>query len=520
MRDILKINKCLISVSDKSNIVKFARGIVAKKIEIISTGNTFKILKDKKVKVKKVESITKFPEILGGRVKTLHPKIFGGILGDHSKPIHVKEMKKHQLEKFQLVVVNLYPFEQVIKKTNNIEKCIENIDVGGPSMIRGAAKNYNSTVIVIDTQDYNEVINQIQKYGGITLDFRKKLAYKAFEKTMEYDRNISEWMSENLLTTKKNNFYISASNANNLRYGENPHQKASFYSTIKNKSLFFEKLNGKELSYNNLNDLRLGLKLVAEFSSPTCVIIKHAIPSSVSEAKDINSAWDKAYKADSLSAFGGVVVFNKKLDEAVAKKMSKIFLEVIVAPSYSKAALNIFTKKSNLRIVQIKNIKKLVSSFKKDISLLPGGMLVQDVDKFNITKSKLKVVTRKNPSKKEIEDLVFAFKVVKYVRSNAIVIAKNKTTIGIGSGNTSRVDSVQFAIMKAKRSCGKNNNLEGAVLASDAFFPFSDSIKFANEANIASIIQPGGSINDKKVIDETDKKKMSMVFTGKRCFSH
>ena len=260
MRDILKINKCLISVSDKSNIVKFARGIVAKKIEIISTGNTFKILKDKKVKVKKVESITKFPEILGGRVKTLHPKIFGGILGDPSKPIHVKEMKKHQLEKFQLVVVNLYPFEQVIKKTNNIEKCIENIDVGGPSMIRGAAKNYNSTAIVIDTQDYNEVINQIQKYGGITLDFRKKLAYKAFEKTMEYDRNISEWMSENLLTTKKNNFYISASNGNNLRYGENPHQKASFYSTIKNKSLFFEKLNGKELSYNNLNDLEIRLE--------------------------------------------------------------------------------------------------------------------------------------------------------------------------------------------------------------------------------------------------------------------
>ncbi len=521
MKDILKINKCLISVSDKSDIIKFAKHIVAKKIEIVSTGNTYNKIKEKGIKVKKVESITKFPEILDGRVKTLHPKIFGGILGDTQKSNHRRDMKNHALDKFELVVVNLYPFEKVTEQTNNVEKCIENIDVGGPSMIRGAAKNYNSTAIVIDKEDYKKIIEQIKKYGGITLDLRKKLAHKAFERTMQYDAKISAWMSKNLLKQEETDFLISASNPNKLRYGENPHQKASFYSTIKNKDLFFEKLNGKELSYNNLNDLKLGLKLVAEFNSPTCVIIKHAIPSSVSESKDINSAWEKAYKADSLSAFGGVIIFNKKLDEKLARKISKIFLEVIVAPSYTKAALKILSKKLNLRIVKIKNINFLISAFKKDISFLPGGMLVQDVDKFKVTKNKFKVVTQKHPTKKEIEDLVFAYKVVKHVRSNAIVIAKNKTTIGIGSGNTSRVDSVQFAIIKAKRAfAGKKNIIEGSVMASDAFFPFPDSIKIASNANIKSIIQPGGSISDHTVIEETNKENISMVFTGKRCFSH
>ena len=521
MKDILKINKCLISVSDKSDIIKFAKNIVAKNIEIVSTGNTYKKLKQRGIKVKKVESITKFPEILDGRVKTLHPKIFGGILGDIKNPNHRRDMKRYDLNKFELVVVNFYPFEKVIKQTNNVEKCIENIDIGGPSMIRGAAKNYNSTTVVIEKEDYSQIIEQIKKYGGITSDLRKRLACKAFERTMQYDTKISMWMSKSLLEQEETNFFIAPRNPNKLRYGENPHQKASFYSTTKNKNLFFEKLNGKELSYNNLNDLKLGLKLVAEFNSPTCVIIKHAIPSSVSEAKDINSAWEKAYKADSLSAFGGVVIFNKKLDEQLARKISKIFLEVIVAPSYTKAALQILYKKSNLRVIKIKNIINLVSAFKRDISLLPGGMLVQDVDKFKVKKNKFKVVTQKHPTKKEIEDLVFAYKVVKHVRSNAIVIAKNKTTIGIGSGNTSRVDSVQFAIIKAKRAfAGKKDIIIGAVMASDAFFPFPDSIKIASKANIKAIIQPGGSISDATVVEETDKENISMVFTGKRCFSH
>ncbi|MBV69235.1 MAG: bifunctional phosphoribosylaminoimidazolecarboxamide formyltransferase/inosine monophosphate cyclohydrolase, partial [Pelagibacterales bacterium] len=260
MKDILKINKCLISVSDKSDIIKFAKNIVAKNIEIVSTGNTYKKLKQRGIKVKKVESITKFPEILDGRVKTLHPKIFGGILGDIKNPNHRRDMKRYDLNKFELVVVNFYPFEKVIKQTNNVEKCIENIDIGGPSMIRGAAKNYNSTTVVIEKEDYSQIIEQIKKYGGITSDLRKRLACKAFERTMQYDTKISMWMSKSLLEQEETNFFIAPRNPNKLRYGENPHQKASFYSTTKNKNLFFEKLNGKELSYNNLNDLKLGLK--------------------------------------------------------------------------------------------------------------------------------------------------------------------------------------------------------------------------------------------------------------------
>ena len=522
MKEVLKINKCLISVSDKSNLIKFAKKIYAKKIDILSTGNTYNKLKQNGIKAKKVESITKFPEILEGRVKTLHPKIFGGILGDPKKISHERDMRKHKLDKFELIIVNLYPFEKVIEQTNDIKKCIENIDVGGPSMIRGAAKNFNSTAIVIDNKDYSKIIEQINKYGGITLEYRKKLAYKAFERTMLYDTKISLWMRKNLIHEEDSNFFLSATNPNKLRYGENPHQKASFYSMTKKRDLFFEKLNGKELSYNNLNDLKLGLKLASEFKKPACIIIKHAIPSSVSESKDLSSAWKKAYEADSLSAFGGVVIFNKKLDARLAKKIDKIFLEVIVAPSFTKEALKILCKKINLRLVKIKNISKLVSTFKTDISLLPGGVLVQDVDKSKITKISIKVASKKKPSRQQIDDLLFAYKVVKYVRSNAIVIAKNKTTIGIGSGNTSRVDSVQFAIIKAKRaySLKKGNAIKGAVMASDAFFPFSDSIKFASKANISAIIQPGGSISDKKVLEVTDKENISMVLTGKRCFSH
>ncbi len=521
MKEILKIKKCLISVSDKSNIIEFAKSIIDNKIDIVSTGNTYKKLKEQGIKAKTVESVTKFPEILEGRVKTLHPKIFGGILGDIRKNKHIKEMQKHGLDKYELVVVNLYPFEEVIEKTQDIFKCIENIDVGGPSMIRGAAKNYNSTAIVVDKLDYNEVIKELIKYGGLTLELRKKLACKAFEKTMLYDFKIASWMRKKLLSKKDNRLIISGSNYNKLRYGENPHQKAGFYSTAESNKTFFEKINGKELSYNNLNDIGLGLKLVSEFVSPTCVIIKHAIPSSVSESKDINSAWVKAFSADSLSAFGGVIIFNREVNKKLAEKLSSIFLEAIVAPSFSEESLDILSKKSNLRLVKIKNIKSLVSKFNLDISLLPGGMLVQDVDKFSIKKNQMKVVTKKKPTKKEIDDLVFAFKVVKYVRSNAIVIAKNKTTIGIGSGNTSRVDSVQFAIIKAKRSMpGKKEIIKGSVMASDAFFPFSDSIKLASKAKIKAIIQPGGSISDNDVITETNKEKISMVFTGKRCFSH
>ncbi len=508
-------------MSDKTNIINFSEVLQRENIEIVSTGNTYRRLCEKGIKVKKVEAVTSFPEVLDGRVKTLHPKIFGGILGDPKKLKHKSDMQRYNLKKFDLVVVNLYPFEKIITKTNNIDTCIENIDVGGPSMIRAAAKNYSATAVIVDIKDYNEVLKEIKEYKGISLELRKKLALKAFSRTMKYDCSIRTWMEANLADVKSDDFCLQGIKITNLRYGENPHQKASIYSTTKKNGLFYEQLNGKELSYNNLNDLKLGLKLISEFNAPTCVIIKHAIPSSVAESKDINSSWQKAFSADSLSAFGGVVVFNKIVDSKLATKLNKIFLELIVAPGFTKKALLLFSKKSKLRIIKIKNIKGLLSNFKKEVSLLPESLLVQDIDNAKITKKKLKVVTLKKPRNKEIEDLIFAYKVVKYVRSNAIVIAKNKTTIGIGSGNTSRVDSVQFALIKARRAFNeKKDILKGAVLASDAFFPFPDSIKLASKANISSIIQPGGSLNDDKVIAETDKEKISMVFTGKRCFSH
>ncbi|MBF96158.1 MAG: bifunctional phosphoribosylaminoimidazolecarboxamide formyltransferase/inosine monophosphate cyclohydrolase [Pelagibacterales bacterium] len=518
---MLKINRCLISVSDKTNIIKFAETISKNKIEIVSTGNTYRVLYKNGIKATKVEKISGFPEVLEGRVKTLHPKIFGGILADPLRPNHKRDMINHNLKKFDLVVVNLYPFEAITSQTSDLKKCIENIDVGGPSMIRAAAKNYSSTAIIVDIQDYNEVLEEIINLKGISLDLRKKLAGKAFARTMKYDAKITGWMNENLIQNKNNDLLIYGEKINNLRYGENPHQKSTLYSTNNNRKLFYEQLNGKELSYNNLNDLKLGLKLSSEFSEPACVIIKHAIPSSVAISNDIYSAWNKAFNADSLSAFGGVVVLNKLIDEKLANKLNKIFLEVIVAPSFTAKALTIFSKKPNLRIIKIKNIKKLINSFKKDVLLFSDILLSQDVDNAKTEERKLKTVTKKKPTRKEIEDLIFAYKVVKYVRSNAIVIAKNKTTLGIGSGNTSRVDSVQFAIFKAKRAIkGNKNGLKGSVLASDAFFPFSDSIKLAGKAKVSAIIQPGGSISDTKVIEDTNKEKISMVFSERRCFSH
>ncbi len=522
MKNILKIKKCLISVSDKTNILELADKLSQLKVQIISTGNTYKTIEKNIALVKKVDSITDFPEILDGRVKTLHPKIFGGILADVKKNQHIKDMKRHGIEKIELVVVNLYPFEQVIKQTSNVLKCIENIDIGGPSMIRAAAKNYMSTAVVVDISDYKKLIEEIKNYGGISLDLRKKLAQKAFHRTMLYDMNISKWMNKSLVKSSEDSLSLHAQKVTDLRYGENPHQKAALYSIQEKRNLFYEKISGKEISFNNLNDLKIGLKLIAEFNKPTCVIIKHAIPSSVAESKNISLAWERAFNADSLSAFGGVVVLNKIVDDKLALKLKGVFLELVAAPGFTKGAISILIKKNNLRILKIKNINKIINNEKRDIVLLPDSILVQDTDNTKINEKNLKKVTKKKATKAQIDDLLFAYKIVKYVRSNAIVVASRKTTLGIGSGNTSRVDSVQFAIYKAKRNNKESNkkNLKGAVMASDAFFPFPDSIKIASQEGVAAIIQPGGSINDDKVIKEANNKNIAMVFTGKRCFSH
>ncbi|MBJ56770.1 MAG: bifunctional phosphoribosylaminoimidazolecarboxamide formyltransferase/inosine monophosphate cyclohydrolase [Rickettsiales bacterium] len=525
MNNIIKVKNCLISVSNKKNINSFAKKLRSLGVNIISTGNTFKILRKNKIKATKVEDFTRYPEILDGRVKTLHPTIFGGILADPIKKSHLNQMKKNGIRKIELVVVNLYPFEDSIRKKSSIDEAIENIDIGGPSMIRAAAKNFKSTAVVIDAQDYKKICLEIERFGGISIELRKYLALKVFERTLYYDHSIFNWFNENVSNRSNKKYILMGDLSLNLRYGENPHQKAEMYKKSDVKyDAFYEKLGGKDLSYNNLNDLKTALNLIVEFKKPTSVIIKHSIPCGVSEADSINKAWQKSFLADSLSAFGGVVLFNRKVDENLAKKISSIFLEVVASISFSDNALRILSKKSNLRIIKIKNLKSFLSPSTRHISVFPNSFMVQDFDKININKKMLDIVTQKSPTNKQIEELIFAYKVVKHVKSNAIVISKNKTTVGIGSGNTSRIDSVRFAIQKSSRTHNdetkREYNLNNCVMASDAFFPFTDSIKIAKRVGIKSIIQPGGSINDQKVIDAVNEANISMVFTRNRCFSH
>ncbi len=523
MNKILKIKIGLISVSNKKNLIVFAKELKKLKIDIISTGNTFRELKKNRVIAKKVDDITSFPEILNGRVKTLHPKIFGGILANSENKNHLRQIENLNIEKIELLIVNLYPFEETVKSTKSIEKSIENIDIGGPSLIRAAAKNYLSTAVVVDIADYKKVINDIKSFGGITFELRKNLALKAFRKTMLYDLAISNWFEKNITQKNDDYFMLAGKKINDLRYGENPHQFSSIYSlNINSKDKFFSQIQGKDLSFNNLNDLRSGLALLSEFSNPTSVIIKHAIPCGVAEDKNIFKAWSKSLYADQLSAFGGVVVLNQQVDKKLALDISRIFLEVIAAKSFSKDALEILKRKKNLRVIKILKLNNFKENRPRSIITMPGLFLTQDSDKSAVSKKGLKTVSLKKPKIKELEDLIFANKIVKHVRSNAIVIAKNKVSLGIGSGNTSRIDSVNFAILKSSRANikNKNNFLLGSVMASDAFFPFSDSIINAYKAGVRSIIQPGGSIKDELVIKEVNKKKMSMVFTHTRSFSH
>ncbi len=523
MKNLLKVKRSLISLSNKKNIKSFAKLLQKLNIQIVSTGNTSRVLKEANIKVNAIEKITKFPEILDGRVKTLHPNIYGGILANLDNKRHIKQINQLNIQQIQLIVVNLYPFEEVIKKTNSINKCIENIDIGGPSLIRAAAKNYISTAVVVDIDDYSIIKKDLEKYNGITLELRKYLAVKAFKHILSYDLEIFNWYDRNIGLNEEKNFLLSGEKIETLRYGENPHQSAEVYSqNNEKKNIFYEKLNGKSLSFNNLNDLRTALNLLSEFSNPSSVIIKHAIPCGVAEAHDIADAWKQSFFADSLSAFGGVVALNRTVDKKLANELSKIFLEVVAAKSFTREALSILRIKKNLRVIKIKNLRSFKNKKPKHIISISNIFLVQDSDNHHISKRDLKLVSKKKPSSKELEDLIFAYKVVKYVRSNAIVIAKNKTTIGIGSGNTSRVDSVNFALQKSERAknTDKNDILNGAVMASDAFFPFSDSIILASNAGIKSIIQPGGSVKDKEVIEEVNRKKISMIFTDKRCFSH
>ena len=490
----IKPKTALLSVSDKKGLVPFARFLESQKIKLIATGGTARALKESGIKVSSISSLTKFPEIFGGRVKSMHPKIAGGILGQ--RDIHKKEAKTNKIRWIDLVVCNLYPFGVVAKNPKaSLEEKIENIDVGGPTMIRSAAKNNKWVSVVVDPKDYKNIQKSISG-GGTSEKDRLRLAGKAFDHCASYDRAISTELEEAAL---------------HLRYGENPHQKA-FVLKEKHKSFGLpqaKQIQGKEMSYNNFLDGEAALLCLYEFKEPSCVIVKHGSPCGLGSGKTPKAAFLNALKVDPLSAFGGVVAMNKKCDLSTAKELNGGFFEIVVAPSFDSKALSLFSKKKNLRVLSLGKYKPK-KSFGKEIA---GGWVIQETDLSKIDVSSLKTVTKKPPTKAQLSTLALAWKTVKHAKSNAIVVAHNKKIISISGGQTSRVDAVRYALTKTRVPAG-------AVLASDAFFPFRDSVDLMAKYKIKSIIQPGGSIKDKEVIGACDKYGISMVFTGTRVFKH
>jgi phosphoribosylaminoimidazolecarboxamide formyltransferase/IMP cyclohydrolase len=489
------IKKALISVYDKKNLLPLIKKLLDNGVEIISTGKTYEYLSKNNFKVQKLSEFTNFPEIMGGRVKTLHPKVHGAILADRDK--HTQDMRDHDIPGIDLVVSNLYPFEEYVRNNSTEDDIIENIDIGGVTLLRAAAKNFKYVTVLSDPDDYKKFdIN-------CDLDFRKKMAKKAFQATAHYDSCIANWYSKDDKLPSSIN--ISVKKNINFRYGENPHQVAAFYS---NNELPFLQLQGKELSYNNLLDTETALNIVNEFTDPTCVIVKHNNPCGVASVKsDIIDAYKEALSADDLSAFGGIISFNCEISVNLAREIVKHFFEVIIAPSVSEEAKTILSAKKNLRVL----IDKKQNNTNLQIRTALNGFLVQENDSelFN----EYKIVTNRQPISDELEQMIFAWKVCKYVKSNAIVITKNYKTIGIGAGQMSRIKSVEIALEKTKGE-------ENLVMASDAFFPFSDSIEIAAKNGVSCIIQPGGSINDNEVIKAADKHNMAMIFTGMRHFKH
>ncbi|MEA3424235.1 MAG: bifunctional phosphoribosylaminoimidazolecarboxamide formyltransferase/IMP cyclohydrolase [Bacillota bacterium] len=460
------------------------------------------------VKVSKVSDLTKFEEIMDGRVKTLHPKIHGGILADRDKESHLSDMKNNDIKPIDLVVVNLYPFKEVIKKDTSLDEAIENIDIGGPTMLRSAAKNYKHVTVVVEPEDYDKVIAEIKEDGNTTLDTRRKLSIKTFEHTANYDSVISNYFRNQIdQDFEQKYFNISFENGSKLRYGENPHQRGYYYGEV--NPLGAKQLWGKELSYNNLNDATGAIELLMEFDKPTAVNVKHTNPCGVASAVNVYEAYIKAYECDPVSIFGGIVAVNETVEKNLADKLSEIFLEIIIAPDFTDEALEILTKKKNVRILQV-DTKKI--NEKTQIKSVIGGILVQDKD--NELFEKFDVVTETKPSEEMLDDLNFAYKVVKHQKSNAVCFIKEEQSIGLGTGQVSRVFSTDNAVNFSKF------DIKGSVLASDAFFPFRDSIDLAAKAGVKAIIQPGGSIRDQEIIDACNEHGIAMIFTGMRHFKH
>ncbi len=498
--------KALISVSDKTGIVKFANFLSQKGYEILSTGSTAKLLKENGISVIAVEDYTEFPEMLDGRVKTLHPKIHGGILFKRDNANHQETVKRFNIDPIDIVVVNLYPFEETALKTDDVDTLIENIDIGGPSMIRAAAKNYKDVLIVCNTKDYDEIM---QNFDNINEETRKKYALKAFAHTAYYDSLIIEKFD----FYETNNIGIALKKVQDLRYGENPQQEAAFYKDpLKVGIADAKQLHGKELSYNNILDIDVSYRIMIEFDETVCAIIKHNTPCGVALGKNALDAYEKALSCDPISAFGGIIGINTTVDKSLAKAISERFYEVVVAYGFDKDALDILTQKKNIRLIEA---KKIDSKPFREIRSTLGGYLVQESDSkipFNF-----EVVSNSQPTKKQLEDLEFAFRVAKFVKSNAIVYAKDKKTLAIGGGQTSRIDSAKFAAIRAKEL---NIDLNDSVMASDGFFPFRDSVDTAHELGVKAIVQPGGSIRDSEVIEAANEFNIPLLFTGVRHFRH
>lgn len=518
------MKRVLISVSDKTGIVDFAKELVAMGWEIISTGGTHKALEDANVKVIGISDITGFPECLDGRVKTLHPSIHAGVLAIRDNKEHMEQLAKLNIDTIDMVVVNLYPFKQtVLKEGVEREEVIENIDIGGPTMIRAAAKNYQDVAVVVDPTDYAKILEELKNEGNVSAKTKFYLSAKVFMHTAHYDSLIATYMvKEAGIEGFTDTISLTYEKVQEMRYGENPHQKAAFYREVGNtKGLLTnaKQLHGKELSFNNINDMNGALELLKEYEEPTIVACKHANPCGVASGETIYEAYTKAYESDPVSIFGGIIVANREVDKETAEEISKIFVEIVVAPSFTEEAFNIISQKKNIRIMELKDILEKQPAGSIDIKKVSGGILVQDVDIPLYNEEDFKVVTEKQPTEKELEDLKFAYKMVKYVKSNGIAIGKDKRSIGIGPGQVNRIWACKQAIEHGLDHLGEEY-VKGASLASDAFFPFPDCVEECAKVGISAIITPGGSVNDQLSIDACNKHGIAMVFVGMRHFKH
>lgn len=512
----MTIKRALISVSDKTNLVPFVKELTELGVEVISTGGTHKLLQENGIDVIGISEVTGFPEIMDGRLKTLHPNIHGGLLAVRENDEHMAQIEKHGIQPIDLVVVNLYPFKETISKDDvTYEEAIENIDIGGPGMLRAASKNHQDVTVIVDPRDYDSVVQQI-KEGGVSLEKKRELAAKVFRHTAAYDALIADYLTNFVGETEPEQFTVTFEKKQSLRYGENPHQQATFYENAlpsKGSLATATQLHGKELSYNNIKDADAALQIVREFTEPAAVAVKHMNPCGVGTGETIAEAFDRAFKADETSIFGGIVALNREVDKQTAEVLHTIFLEIVIAPSFSQEALDVLTAKKNLRLLTL-DVEADLGKKEKQLTSVHGGLLVQDIDTYGLEEATISIPTKREPTEDEWKDLKLAWKVVKHVKSNAIVLAKDQMTAGIGAGQMNRVGSANIAIEQA------GEKAKGSALGSDAFFPMGDTVEAAAKAGVTAIIQPGGSIRDEESIQKADEYGIAMVFTGVRHFKH